>query len=332
MIKKISLPPKYYFLKDKNFLEKRFSEFYVKPKITNLKISSIKMSGNLKIVGEYKIKEKNKIKKIFAIYRFSGAKLEEFKILKYLFNFEFKEPKFLTPRPLFYFKEVIFYESLEGTPFFAIKPDNLLKILKSKIEDIIIALIQFHKIKPPAKNYNITQDLKKLEIFKSVLRKYFKNESEIGLIEEVFSIVTKKRINLFQNLKKFCFCHNDFTFGNLIYQKGKIGLIDFSESCFSDPLFDLGKFLGQLDYLIYLNRKLEREVFEIEEILKNNYFKNQTLFSEKEFKERICVYRAFADIENSIFILGAEEKQQNKEGSFWFLQRAKQYLETNKAS
>lgn len=325
MIKKIGLPKKYSFLKNKKFLENKFSEFYLSPKITSLTISSIKMSGDLKIVGEYKIKEKSKIKKIFAIYRFSGTKLEEFETLKYLFNFQFKEPKFLFQRPLFYFKKIIFYESLEGTPFFAIKPEILLKILKSKIKDIAIALAQIQKVKPPAKNYNLKKDLNKLKVFKNVLNKYFKEKNEKILIKEIFSALISKKTYYCKNLKTPLFCHNDLTFGNLIYQEGKIGLIDFSESCFSDPLFDVGKFLGQLDYIFYLNKKFERDVFEIGKNFINAYFKNKTNL-QKNFQERVSVYRAFANIENSIFVLGAEEKIQNKQGSLWFLKQAKKCL------
>ncbi|MDI6591615.1 MAG: phosphotransferase [Patescibacteria group bacterium] len=327
MIKKIVLPPKYSILKNRGFLENFFSKFYSKPKILNLKVSSIEMSGNLKIFGEYKIKEKNKIKKIFAIRRFSGTKKEEFEILKYLFNFKFKEPKFLIPKPLFYFRKekIIIYEALEGVSLSEIKGRYLLKILKSKIKDISAILIQLKETKPPAKIYNLEADLKKFEIFENVLNKYFKEKAERGLIKELFSKAIEKRIYYFKNLRNFSFCHNDFTFGNLIYQKGKIGLIDFSSSCFSDHLFDLGKFLGQLDYILYLNKGFEKEIFGIEEVFKDIYLKNQPSLRE-EFEEKVSLYRAWADIENSIFILGAQEKKQNKEGSFWFLERAQKLL------
>lgn len=334
MIKKVALPQKYSFLKDKDFLEKFFSKFYSKPKIFDLKISSIEMSGNLKIFGEYKIKERNKIRKNFAIYRFSGTKIEEFEILKYLFNFKFREPRFLIPKPLFYFKKekVIFYEALEGVSLSEIKGERLLKILKSKIKDISSALIQLQKTKPPAKTYKLENDLKKFKIFKNVLEKYFKKKAERDLIRKLFFKATTKRKHYFKNLKNFSFCHNDFTFGNLIYQNGKIGLIDFSSSCFSDPLFDLGKFLSQLDYLLYLMPEKEKEIFAIAKSFKNNYFKNQPFSKEEEFEEKISFYRAWANIESAIFVLGAEEEKQNKIGCYWFLKSCQRTLETNISS
>lgn len=327
MIKNVALPKNCSFLKNKDFLKDFFSQFYSKPTILGFKISSIKMAGELKIFGEYKIREKNKVRKVLAIYRFSGTKKEEFEILKHLFYFKFTDPKFLIPKPIFYFEKekLIFYEALKGVPFSEIKPEILLKILKEKSKDIALSLIKIQKTKPPAKVYNLEDDLKKFEIFEKVFNKHFRKKSERELIKALFSILRKERIYYFKNLKNFSFCHNDFTFGNLIYQRGKIGLIDFSSSCFSDPIFDLGKFLGQLDYLLYLDQKKEKEILEIERLFLGSYFGGEK-FS-KEFQEKIFLYRAWTNIENSIFVLGAEEKKQNKEGSFWFLQQAKEYLE-----
>jgi len=329
MIKKAVLPKNYLFLKNRNFLEKFFSNFYSKPEVLKIKISSIKMSGNLKIFGEYKIKERNKIKKVFAIHRFLGTKIEEFEILKYLFNFKFREPKFLIPRSLFYFKKekIIFYEALEGAPLSEIKGELLLKILKSKTKALSLALTQLQKTKPKAKIYDLEDDLRKFKVFENVLKKYFKKKVERDLIEELFSkLITKSRC-YFENLKNFSFCHNDLTFGNLIYQKGKIGLIDFSESCFSDPLTDVGTFLAQLDYLLYLFPNKIKEIRKLRKEFKDSYLKLARKELKKEAGERIAVYRSWANLKNAIFVLGAEERFQNREACLWFLKLSQKILQ-----
>ena len=326
MIKKIPLPNKYHFLINKKFLLNFFKKIFLgkKVKIEKIKINSIEMSGSLKIFLQYFLTIGREKKFFHAIYRFSGTQEKEFQILKYLFNFNFP-----VPQPLFYFKKekVLFYEDLLGVPLSEIKKEKILKILKEIIPSLVSSLFFLHKVKPPVPKYDLKEDFQKFKIFEKEFKKFLPEEK--NLIEKLIFKVFKEKKFYLKKIGFPNFLHNDLTFGNIILLKNKkIGFIDFSRSCFYDPISDVSTFLSQLDYLLFLMPKRNKEISKIQGEFVNSYLKlaKGYLPPSKDIGERLSLFRAYGNLKNAIFILGAEERFQNPKGCLWFLRMAEKNL------
>lgn len=329
MIEKIKLPKEYEFLTDKYFLSDFFkkNDFFSgnEVKIKEIKENSIVMDKMLKIFINYKILVNAREKEVYAIRRFGGTKIEEFKILKYFLE-DFPQNNFLLPKPFFYFKKEKFllYEGVDGKSLKFFKEDNCLLLLKNKISSLVNLVTAIQKSRPPAKKYNIRNDYIKAKKFEKEFLKFLPSSKKI--IKETISQIFKEKE--FYYKIPFSFIHNDLTLGNIIWEKSSdsFGLIDFSQSCYYDPLADVGTFLAQLDYLNFLTKK-EQFIKGLQAEFVKKYFN----LSQKDFSsKRLFLHRAWANLQNAIFILGAQSKKQNLQGCLWFLKLANNLLNNAK--
>lgn len=339
MIKKIKIPKKYRFFIDKAAVER----FLAKNKffgagdieIKEITEDSILMDNVSKVFIRYRISlDKKEDKFLHLLHRFGGTDIIEFKILEYLQNSGYLG-FFLLPRPLFYFKKekFILYEDVSGEPIYILPKEEILSLLEKRTDLLAGFLISLHKTKPPAKKYNIKNDEIEAKKFEKEFLKFlprFKN-----LIKETVSGILKGKRFYLKNIPSSFFIHNDFTFGNLIWQREKdtFGLIDFSESCYYDPLADVGIFLAQMDYLNFLTGK-EKLIEKIQEKFTRKYvdlfkkkFPIETGEFLKDYQKRLFLHRAWGDLQNAVFVLAAQEKKQNLEGCLWFIKKANNLLE-----
>ena len=361
MIKKVPLPKKYHFLVNKKFISKFFEKkkfFQKEIKIEKINPNSVEMAGVLKIFINYLISLDMEKKTLQAIYRFGGSKSQEFQVLRYLSDYKFKNSHFLIPRPLFYFKKekVLLYENVPGIPLSDLPVKKTLSLLKNKISLFVNSLVSLQKTNPPAPKYNFKKDEIKAKKFEIEFLKFLPESRDL-IKKTILEIFEKKKFYLTKNIPPF-FTHNDLTLGNLIWQKdynpptthkNSLGLIDFSESCYQDPLTDLGTFLAQLDYLDFrlggkvlprsreislrgLVKNLQKEyIKKYITSLKKDYYPPTTLPAEgwapdiknklllNGWGKRLSLYRAWGNLQNAIFVLAAQEKIQNPRGCLWFL-------------
>lgn len=339
MIKKVPLPKKYQFLVNKKFLSKFFEK--KKPptlqgggkiKIEKIRLNSIEMTGSLKIFIRYLISLNREKKSLQAIHRFGGSHDQEFQVLRYLSNYKFKNSHFLIPRPLFYFKKekVLLYEDVSGRPLSDLSVKKTFCLLKNKISLLVNSLVSLQKTNPPAPKYNLKRDEIKAKKFEIEFFKFLPESRDL-IKKTISEIFKRKKFYLTKNTPPF-FTHNDLTLGNLIWQKNSFGLIDFSESCYYDPLTDLGTFLAQLDYLDFrlgkkvLVKNLQKEYIKeyITSLKKGDIFKNKLFLD--GWGKRLSLYQAWGNLQNAIFVLGAEERVQNPQGCLWFLKLSNDLL------
>ncbi len=344
MIKKIPLLSEYRFLVNKSFLQDFFlkNNFFKaeKIKIQKIKESSVMMDNALKIFISYQISLNHKEKKsLHAIHRFRGSSLKEFQILNYLWQYPFPEDHFLLPKPLFYFKKekVLLYEDVPGKPFSGLPKKKILVLLKNIIPSLVDSLIALQKTKPPAETYSLKKDEIKTKEFEKEFLKFLPLHRSL-IKKNVSEIFEKKKFYLSKDIPSF-FTHSDLTFGNLIWQKNtnSLGLIDFSESCYYDPLADAGTFLGQLDYLDFLFEKKERLLKTLQKKFSKKYINSlKKEFGSKgksfldEWQKRLSLHRAWGNLQNAIFVLAAQQKIQNPKGCLWFLKLSNNLLNNEK--
>jgi len=213
-----------------------------------------------------------------------------------------------------------FYWELKG---YKIAEDNnvsvpkILKINKEKLiiyfENIKAFRLDQIIIKNPSKIFRITKKTAHLiaylhkktknnhlplfQLAEARMIKMQKELTEFGNIPNYLSSniqkIIKKEIKKIRKISKTSFIHGDFTLQNLFLSKNKIIIFDWENSCFSDPLYDIGIFLSFLGVIaIKFGKFSPNEIKKIEQVFLKSYCKIN--YSQIIDVERIHFYQIFS--------------------------------------
>jgi len=208
-----------------------------------------------------------------------------FKILSYL-----KKKKVPCPKPIDYlpYLNLLLYEDIPGISFQEMLSEKEYLPILENIPKIAKTLKILHEIKP-------SQDLILPKRDKRTINR--ENRHWLFLVKKCFPQKYQEFKNKLLKLnaygektkiydfdpKNLSLIHGDFHLGNILKQKDKIFILDFSDSFFSDPFEDLGYFLVQTRSMFrhYDFRNYRKIYPKIEKEFLKNYFGNNS--SQKNF-------------------------------------------------
>ncbi len=229
--------------------------------------------------------------------------------LKYLWGKNFFGQGIDLPRPLFY------SEKFNGTFYRALGGENLLHYIKEKdftnIEKIIIETAELfaklHALPAGAEaNFNpINSRIRTVipgteMIFSEMTARY--GDKYCPDLRKIYDYFISQEEKFFQSGADLKLIHGDAHPENIIKTAAdRIGLIDFTDLCLSDPARDLGAFLQQVDYKIVM--KMGDHVFadKMKAVFLNNYLIFSGLTLTPELQARINLYYNWTAIRTSTY-------------------------------
>lgn len=300
-------------------------------KITKIKVYPAKQffSANFShVVIFYNLEilvENNEIKKyqVFCSGDTKGVRKKTFEILRFLEKNGLNSSRYGVPQTLFYSPHLktLFYLPVVG--------ENLRK-------DIIKHQILTEKIKQTAILIKKTHHLLKKSQIKT---SQFKISSEFidptHILEQKCPLYSKLCEKIEKTIKKlekiwlkinktcsFQLVHGDFHPENILISPDnkKIYIIDFSESCFGPPEYDLGSFLQQLGYMAREESYPNSKINELQKIFLRSYFGK--IPPPKKIK-KINFFQACIAMRSAIFFLHRDKTHRVK----WLTHQANQFLD-----
>lgn len=283
----------------KKFFNRKIKKYFPKAKeISDLKIEILRnflgkfrnLTVRYKLLlnfGKYK-KRENILAKINSL---TSTPERWFRVAKLLKQNHFKEtPIVIDYLPSF---NTVFYKEIKGESLQEIlQRKEIFKILKV-IPKIAKLLKKFHSLK--IKNFPLVKDKKEekkehchwLFLIRKCLPSFEKKYKEI-----YYSLIKfrEKNKNIFLKEKEYLLTHGDFHFGNIIYNKERIKILDFSESDLYDPFNDVASFLAQSESMLryYLPNNFLTYQKRIENLFLKNYFCRKI---EKNEEKRVVFFK-----------------------------------------
>lgn len=229
--------------------------------------------------------------------------------LKYLWAKKFSSHGVDLPRPLFY------SEYFNGTFYRAINGENLLYYIKEKdtknIEKIVIKSAElFAKLHAlPAgveANFNPMNSRVRTVIpgtamiFKEMTARY--GDKYCPDLQKLYDYFITQEEKFFHSGEALKLIHGDAHPENIIKtSEERIGIIDFTDLCLSDPARDLGAFLQQIDYKIVMKMGDHEFADRMKEVFLNNYLISSGLELDRNLQERIDLYYNWTAIRTSTY-------------------------------
>jgi len=232
-----------------------------------------------------------------------------YRVLKYLQDRNFSNPRFVLPRPLFYSPE------FRGTFYRALSGENLLYYIKHDEralvrEQVALAaglLARLHSLPAgPEADFNpINSRIATVipgvaEIFHEMRQRYGAiQEQEFRDIYERFIAQEEKYLGA---LPRLALIHGDAHPENFIITKPEqIGLIDFTDFCLGDPARDLGTFLQQLDYKVIKKVGDNHFAAELRQLFLDHYLAATQQALTPDLQARIDLYYNWTAIRTSVY-------------------------------
>lgn len=130
-------------------------------------------------------------------------------------------------------------------------------------------------------NFHEKTKQNKIPSFQLAKVRMIKMQNELAEFGDIPAYLSKNIQKIIKNeLKKIrkttstSFIHGDFALQNMFFSGNKISIFDWENSCFSDPLYDIGIYLSFLGVIAIKFGKLSpKDMEKIETILLNNYSK-----------------------------------------------------------
>jgi len=229
--------------------------------------------------------------------------------LKYLWAKKFSSHGVDLPRPLFY------SEKFNGTFYRAINGENLLHYIKEKdfanVEKIIIESAElFAKLHAlPAgveANFNpINSRIRTVipgteMIFSEMTARY--GDKYCPDLKKIYQLFISQEEKFFNSGAQLKLIHGDAHPENIIKTSAdRIGIIDFTDLCLSDPARDLGAFLQQLDYKIVMKMGNHEFADKMKKVFLSNYLISAGLDLSDDLQARIDLYYNWTAIRTSTY-------------------------------
>lgn len=229
--------------------------------------------------------------------------------LKYLWAKKFSSHGVDLPRPLFY------SEYFNGTFYRAINGENLLYYIKEKdtenIEKIVIKSAElFAKLHalPAGVEANFNPMNSRIRtvipgtamIFTEMTARY--GDKYCPDLQKLYDYFISQEEKFFHSGEELKLIHGDAHPENIIKtSEDRIGIIDFTDLCLSDPARDLGAFLQQIDYKIVMKMGDHEFADKMKEIFLNNYLISAGIELDRNLQERIDLYYNWTAIRTSTY-------------------------------
>jgi len=229
--------------------------------------------------------------------------------LQYLWKKKFSSHGVDLPRPLFYSD---FYN---GTFYRAIKGENLLYYIKEKdyvnvgkiIRESAELFAKLHSLKVGVEaNFNpINSRIKTVipgteMIFSEMTARY--GDKYCPDLRKMYDYFVSQEEEFFDSGAELKLIHGDAHPENIIKTSAeRIGVIDFTDLCLSDPARDVGAFLQQIDYKIVMKMGNHEFADEMKKLFLDNYLLAAGIKLNPDFKRRIDLYYNWTAIRTSTY-------------------------------
>lgn len=281
----------------KDFFEKRTAQYSPHKNLIGCKVEPLKIYLNYKsIVVKYCLKlsdKKNRIseKKIIGKAEKLGEKsniLVDYSTTKFLREQGLKD---ILPNPLEYLPlfNLYLYEFVPGYFLQELSAKHKEQEFLDKIPAVVKGLKRIHEVKVQKKNKIIIWDRKQEEKQwrhnLKLIRQYYPTVFDKTLLWIQRCRLLKEKYRKYFDIKFYKMTHGDFYSRNILINKNKIKLIDFSNSAVYEPLNDIGNFLINTELMFEYDfpdiyRRLMKE---LKNIFFQNYFSKPTT-EEQKFK------------------------------------------------
>lgn len=238
-----------------------------------------------------------KIKSLRGAARDDDSKHYNQKIMKMLWENDFKKGDYGVPRPLGYnshLKQSLYEECPGETLYQYIEKNKNLKINFKKSAHWLAKLHQL-KIKKGARINSPRKERMRIRKMGDLFSQMTSHYPSLKIIN--FAEIIKTFWALEKNYLKpedFILIHNDFSPGNIIINKNKICGIDFVESCLFHPLADVGNILAYIDSplspLTYKYKFAPKAVYSLEKIFIEEYCQELKINS-GEIKNQVALFK-----------------------------------------
>lgn len=275
------------FISDPSYCRKIFLPF--KEKIIDKKIKSI-LAVNAERKGgfnrSHKIRYKVLAEKIngekikLAFWGLSSpnpTRLQSFRVMDYLWKNDFSSGDYSISKPIAYLKKhsMVITQEIKGQPFFNILETHSLPKISLVLKKSARWLKKLHKT--PVYSFN--------DIFPFYRKMYWKEQFRVLKMgfpkkSEILKKIIKEIIYWEENneeSKNRVIVHHDFQPKNIFLEKGKILVLDFSESRLSRSIVDIFTFLIQLELMNNFLKKpfSKNEIRNFAKVFLNEYFGKQ---------------------------------------------------------
>lgn len=229
--------------------------------------------------------------------------------LQYLWEKKFSSRGVDLPRPLFY------SDQFNGTFYRAIKGENLLHYIKEKdstsVEKIIIESAElFAKLHAlPAgveANFNpINSRIRTVipgteMIFSEMTARY--GDKYCPDLRKIYDYFISQEEEFFNSGAELKLIHGDAHPENIIKTSAeRIGIIDFTDLCLSDPARDIGAFLQQIDYKIVMKMGNHEFADKMKKLFLDNYLIASGIQLTPDLNRRINLYYNWTAIRTSTY-------------------------------
>lgn len=281
----------------KDFFSKKINQYFPKKQLIDCEIEPLKIYLNYKSVvikyrlelldEEKNISEKNIIGKAEKLGGKSNI-LVDYSTTKFLQEQGLND---IVPNPLEYLPlfNLYLYEFVPGYFLQELSVKHKEQEFLDKIPAIIKGLKRIHEVKVQKKNKIIIRDRKQEEKQwrhdLKLIRQYCPIVFDKTLLWIQKCRLLKEKYRKYFDIKFYKMTHGDFYSRNILISRGKIKLIDFSNSSLYDPLNDIGNFLINTELMFEYDfpENYRRLMKKLKDIFSQNYFSKPTT-EEQKFK------------------------------------------------
>lgn len=236
----------------------------------------------------------------------------------------------LIPRPLFYSKgfNCFFYQGIAGENLHHYIKKNDFAVIEKFLPRVALWFAKLHDI-PYQESKSLNEAGSRISSVvpgvEHILSKVREGYPElIGDVSHIFGELIKKEEYFFAHIKRRWVIHGDAHPENIIVVNGDIGVIDFSDLCWSDFARDIGTFLEQLGYMMSKRTEDKAMIKKMEDIFLENYLKSANIELDDHLLSRIGLYQHWTIMRMvTVFLL---RENPNPEKAIVLIDKVKKYL------
>jgi len=264
---------------------------------------------------------KNKIRIICSAHD-KEPREKAFNILKYFWDSSVNSKPIEFPHPLFYSEEFrgVFYRALRGRNLLYLLKEDKIEALKKKIKMAAIFFARLHELKVDV-NSEFSPEIEKIENVvpgkEAILREMslrYNGLHDIDLKKDYDWFIESEN-KFLKNKKNISVIHGDAHLENLIdVGPGRLGVIDFSDFCYSDFARDLGTFMQQVEYKVLSRSDFQDIVLakELNDLFLSKYLELRNIELDDDLKERIRLYYYWTGIRSVVYLFLKFDKEPNR--------------------
>lgn len=256
-----------------------------------------------------------------------------YKAMHYLWEHNFNQDYIDIPRPLFY------SDYFKGTFYEGVRGENLMHYIKvqdnTEVESMVkLAATMFARLhKMPIvgeanfnpKNSRIKTVVPGVETILREMSLRFAGEFDKSLQAIYKYLIESEESFLASGQFELCLIHGDAHTENIIHSGAKrVGLIDFTDICLSDPIRDVGTFRQQLEYKIRARHGNDIYAQEMSDLFFQTYMSASGLEDTPYLRERMTLYYNWTAIRTAVYLFLKHDS--NPKSAQILLEQAKESL------